>query len=478
MDFSASSAEKVLHYFEEITKIPRPSGHEEKIADYLEAFMNARGIKYSRDAKHNVFAVLPATEGREGEPAIMLQGHTDMVCEADEGKEWDVLNEGVTLIRDGDWLHADGTTLGGDDGFAVAVMLALLDGAAESHPKLECLFTSDEEVGLGGANAFDFAPVTAKKLVNLDSEEEDTILVSCAGGMRMDMMLRFDFMDCDGVALKLTIDGLAGGHSGADIHLNRANANRELAKALQALCRQIRVNLCAFEGGSKDNAITRSATAIFAVTDIKKATEILEAYKAELFAGLSDEDKAGFNFTLERVLAPEKMLSREDSRRCAEFVSILPYGALEFNNDLGIVETSANIGIVKLTEEGLSVSMLCRSASDEKLDGVDYIVTSLCIFHGAEKSERNRYPGWAYSKDSALCAEYADAYEKVFGSRPKVMGIHAGLECGIFKKKAPDMDMISIGANMHDIHTPRERMSISSCERIWKVLLTLLNNEK
>ncbi|MBQ1212587.1 MAG: M20/M25/M40 family metallo-hydrolase, partial [Clostridia bacterium] len=317
MDFSASSAEKVLHYFEEITKIPRPSGHEEKIADYLEAFMNERGISYSRDAKHNVFAVLEATEGREDEPAVMFQGHTDMVCEADEGKNWDVLSEGVTLIREGDWLHADGTTLGGDDGFAVAVMLALLDGAAASHPKMEFLFTSDEEVGLGGATAFDFAPVTAKKLVNLDSEEEDTVLVSCAGGMRMDMMLRFDFMDCDGVALKLTIDGLAGGHSGADIHLGRANANRELAKALQTLCRQIRVNLCSFEGGSKDNAITRAATATFAVTDIKKATEILEAYKEELFAGLTDEDKANFRFTLERVLAPERMLSREDSRRCA-----------------------------------------------------------------------------------------------------------------------------------------------------------------
>lgn len=474
MDFSASSAERLLHFFEEITRIPRPSGHEEKIADYLEEFLRERNIEYVRDGKHNVFAVLPATEGREGEEALMFQGHTDMVCEADEGVQWDVLNEGVTLIREGDWLRAEGTTLGGDDGFAVAAMLALLDGAAPSHPRLEFLFTSDEEVGLGGANAFDFAPVTAKKLVNLDSEEENTVLVSCAGGMRMDMMLRFDFMDCDGVALKLTIDGLAGGHSGADIHLGRANANRELAKALQTLCRQVRVNLCAFEGGSKDNAITRSASAVFAVTDIKKATEILEAYKEEFIAGLNEEDKAGVGFTVERVLAPEKMLSREDSRRCAEFVSILPYGALEFNEDLGIVETSANIGIVKLTEEGLSVSMLCRSASDDKLDGVDYIVTSLCIFHGAEKSERNRYPGWAYSKNSALCAEYGDAYEKVFGTRPNVQGIHAGLECGIFKKKAPHMDMISIGANMHDIHTPRERMSISSCERIWKVLLTLI----
>ncbi len=474
MDFSASSAERLLHFFEEITRIPRPSGHEEKIADYLEAFLRERSIEYVRDAKHNVFAVLPATEGREGEDALMFQGHTDMVCEADEGVQWDVLNEGVTLIREGDWLRADDTTLGGDDGFAVAAMLALLDGAAPSHPRLEFLFTSDEEVGLGGATAFDFAPVTAKKLVNLDSEEENTVLVSCAGGMRMDMMLRFDFMDCDGVALKLTIDGLAGGHSGADIHLGRANANRELAKALRTLCRQVRVNLCAFEGGSKDNAITRSASAVFAVTDIKKATEILEAYKDEFMAGLNEEDKAGVGFTLERVLAPEKMLSREDSRRCAEFVSILPYGALEFNEDLGIVETSANIGIVKLTEEGLSVSMLCRSASDDKLDGVDYIVTSLCIFHGAEKSERNRYPGWAYSKNSALCAEYGNAYEKVFGTRPNVQGIHAGLECGIFKKKAPHMDMISIGANMHDIHTPRERMSISSCERIWKVLLTLI----
>ena len=473
MEFKNSKAEKMLYYFQEISKIPRPSGREEKIADYIEAFLKDRNIEYKRDCKHNIFASLPATTGREAEPVIMFQGHTDMVCEADTGVAWNVFEEGVTLVREGDWLHAKGTTLGGDDGFAVAMMLALLDGEAESHPKMEFLFTSDEEVGLGGALAFDMSCVTATRLVNLDSEEEDSVLVSCAGGMRVDITVRYPFMDFDGVALKLTIDDLAGGHSGADIHLGRANANRELAKALKKLCEKIRVNIASVSGGSKDNAITRSASAVFAVTDLKAAQELLAEAEKEFRANLCEEDKNA-SFTVERVLAPDKMLSRQDSRQLADFIAILPYGVLEMNKDLGIVETSANVGVVRTNKDGVSISMLCRSADDKKLDDVDYIVTMLCVSYGAEKDIRNGYPGWSYSPDSKLCKDYSEAYERVMGKKPKICGIHAGLECGIFKKKAPDMDMISIGADIFDVHTPRERMSISSCEHIWQVIVELL----
>ena len=473
MYLTNSSAAKMLQYFREISKIPRPSGHEEKIADHIEAFLKERGIEYKRDAKHNIFASLPASEGREGEDAILFQGHTDMVCEADTDVKWDVYNEGVTVLQDGDWLHAKGTTLGGDDGFAVAMMLALLDGEVKSHPKMEFLFTSDEEVGLGGALAFDMSCVTAPRLVNLDSEEEDRVLVSCAGGVRMDLTVRYPFMDFDGLALKLTIDELAGGHSGADIHLGRANANKELAKALKKLCEKIRVNIASISGGSKDNAITRSASAVFAVTDLKAAQELLAEAEAEFRASLCEEDKNAV-FKLERVLAPEKMLSRQDSRQLADFIAILPYGVLEMNKDLGIVETSANIGVVRTNDDGVSISMLCRSADDKKLDDVDYIVTMLCVSFGAEKETRNGYPGWSYSPDSKLCRDYSAAFEKVMGKKPVICGIHAGLECGIFKKKAPDMDMISIGADIFDVHTPRERMSVSSCEHIWQIICKLL----
>ncbi|MBR6742516.1 MAG: beta-Ala-His dipeptidase [Clostridia bacterium] len=473
MDFSSLSASRMLHFFEEISKIPRPSGHEEKIADYIEGFLKDRKIEYIRDAKNNVFAVLPATEGRENDEALMLQGHTDMVCEADEGKKWDVLTEGITLTLDGDWLTADGTPLGGDDGFAVAIMLAILDGAMKNHPRMEFLFTADEEVGLGGATAFDFAPVKAKKMVNLDSEEEDTVLVSCAGGVRIDVKTSLKTEAPSGTPLKISIEGLAGGHSGADIHLNRVNANVTLAKLLLLLVREGGAGIVSAQGGSKDNAITRSASAVIYADDAEKIKELTDKFCGELVKDITDADK-GVKICCEPAEAAETVITAEDSERAAEIVSLLPYGVIEFNNDLGIVETSSNIGILRMDANGLSVSALARSQDDKKLDAVCELVGELSARYGAEKGERNRYPGWAYSKDSKLSAEYAEAYVKVFGKAPRICGIHAGLECGIFKKKAPDMDMISIGADMHDVHTPRERMSVSSCDRIWRVLCEMI----
>ena len=474
MNFTGLKAEKMLGFFEEITKVPRPSGQEGVIADFLCSFLQERGLPYQRDDHNNVFAVMPSSAGREQEEPIMLQGHMDMVCEADSGVNWDIGKEGIRLLRDGDWLKADGTTLGGDDGFAVAVMLALLDGACPSHPRLECLFTTDEEVGLGGAKAFDFSPVTAKKLINLDSEEENCVLVSCAGGMRIDILSRYEWMDFDGCALRVTIDGLMGGHSGADIHLGRTSANRALAAALKLVCDRTRVNLAAFDGGSKDNAITRSASAVIGVSDLAAAMEALSAAEGAFRTGLSTEDAASAIFRVERCSAPEKMLSRTDSRQLCDFVSLLPFGALERNAALGIVETSCNLGIVHLTAEGAEISLLARSQDDAKLDHLDDVIEMLCVSYGAEKSVRSRYPGWPYNADSPLCRAYCNAFEQTAGYRPQVCGIHAGLECGIFKKKRPDMDMISIGADMKDVHTPRERMSVSSCDRIWQTLCRLL----
>ena len=473
MDFSSLAASKMLHFFEEISKIPRPSGHEEKIADYIENFLKDRKIEYIRDAKNNVFATLPASEGREDEAALMLQGHTDMVCEADEGKKWDVLTEGITLTLDGDWLKADGTTLGGDDGFAVAIMLAILDGAMKNHPRMEFLFTSDEEVGLGGATAFDFAPVTAKKMINLDSEEEDHVLVSCAGGVRIDVKTELKTEAPTGTPLKISIEGLAGGHSGADIHLNRVNANVTLARLLLALVKDGGARIVMAQGGSKDNAITRSASAVIYADNEEKIKTLVEGFYTELLKSVTDADK-GVKIVCEATAGADAVITAEDSARAALIVSSLPYGVIEFNNDLGIVETSSNVGILKIDTNGLSVSALARSQDDKKLDAVCALVGELCARHGAEKGERNRYPGWAYSKDSELSSEYAEAYAKVFGKKPHICGIHAGLECGIFKKKAPDMDMISIGADMHDVHTPRERMSVSSCDRIWRVLCEMI----
>ena len=474
MDFSLHPAARMLSYFEALSRIPRPSGHEKKAADFIAAELEKHGVAYTRDGADNVFAVLPATAGREEEPAVLLQGHTDMVCEADEGVKWNVLEEGVSLRLDGDWLKGTGTTLGGDDGFAVAVMLAAASGAFPSHPKLELLFTTDEEVGLGGAQAFDCSQVTAKYLVNLDSEDEKEILVSCAGGAHIDLVERFPRMDFDGAALKLTLSGLAGGHSGADIHLGRKNAVSELASLLLKVADATRVNLASFSGGSKDNAIPRSASAVIAVTDTASAGRAAEEAAEALRRTLTPAD-AEMTFLVERVPAPEKMFSRKDSRLLCDFLSLLPYGVLEKNEEIDTVETSCNVGIVNTGEESVEIALLARSAAKKKLDNLLYVIEMLCVSYGAEMEVRSRYPAWDYLPGSKLCAAYADAYEQVAGRRPKVCGIHAGLECGIFKEELPHLDIISLGADIPDVHTPRERMSVSSCDRIWQALTLLFS---
>lgn len=476
MDFSAHPAARMLSYFEALSRVPRPSGHEGKAADFITSELEKHGVAYTRDGADNVFAVLPATPGREEEDAVLLQGHMDMVCEADDGVEWNVLEEGVSLRLDGDWLKGTGTTLGGDDGFAVAVMLAAASGALPSHPRLELLFTTDEEVGLGGAQAFDCSQVTAKYLVNLDSEDEGEILVSCAGGAHIDLTERFSRMDFDGAALKLTLSGLAGGHSGADIHLGRKNAVTELASVLVKTADATRLNLASFTGGSKDNAIPRFASAVIAVTDVaaagKAAADAVEALRAVLTPA-----DAEMTFLIERVPAPEKMFSRKDSRLLCDFLSLLPYGVLEKNEEIDTVETSCNVGIVTTGEEDVEIALLARSAAKKKLDNLLYVIEMLCISYGAEMEVRSRYPAWDYLPGSRLCAAYAAAYEELHGKKLKVCGIHAGLECGIFKEKLPDLDIISLGADIPDVHTPRERMSLSSCDRIWQALALLFSRK-
>ena len=276
MDFQSYSSHKMLEYFYELTKIPRASYKEEKIADYLCEFARARDLYFYRDESNNVLIKAQGTKGREDEGAVLLQGHTDMVCEAELGYDWDVDNTGVDAYIDGDFIRARGTTLGADDGAAVGAMLAILDGALESHPPVECLFTTCEEVGLDGMKNFDMSKLTARRMFNLDSECEGEAIISCAGGVRTDIVHKMDFCDFDRAAVKITVKGLAGGHSGADIHLGRANANKVLANVLKVLLKDRKNNLALFFGGTKDNAITRSAEALLSV---KSVSEVIDSVK-------------------------------------------------------------------------------------------------------------------------------------------------------------------------------------------------------
>ncbi len=473
--FSEYKSKAMLDYFLEITKIPRPSYKEDKIAEYLCEFAQKRGLEYSVDSKYNVLIKKPGTEGRENEGAVLLQGHTDMVCECDEGILWDCEREGVKTEIDGDFIHALGTTLGGDDGAAVAAMLAILDGALDSHPPIECLFTTCEEVGLDGAKAFDMKKISARRMINLDSESEGEAIISCAGGVRTDIIMKAETCSFENIPLKITVSGLCGGHSGADIHLGRANANKLLAQALSVLLADEGNNLVSFWGGSKDNAITRSAEAVISVKDAESVKETLKSVKADIMSTLSEEDSAEFGISCEACDIPEYMLAHASGVSFVELILRLPFGVIEWINETsGEVESSANIGIVKTEGEELRVAVSSRSNDEGKLDAIEKSLGDIATEFGCSFAHRSRYPGWKNAGKSRVEALYTESYEELFGVRPLIHAIHAGLECGIFKAAIPDMDIISIGPSIIDIHTPRERMSLSSCDKFWQVLCRML----
>ena len=478
MDFQSYSSHKMLEYFYELTKIPRASYKEEKIADYLCEFARARDLYFYRDGHNNVLIKAQGTAGRESEGAVLLQGHTDMVCEAELGYDWDVDNVGVDAYIDGDFIRARGTTLGADDGAAVGAMLAILDGALESHPPVECLFTTCEEVGLDGMKNFDMSLITARRMLNLDSECEGEAIISCAGGVRTDIVHKMDFCDFDRAAVKITVKGLAGGHSGADIHLGRQNANKVLANVLKVLLKDRKNNLALFFGGTKDNAITRSAEALLSVKSVSEVIDSVKVIEQNIKSTLTPEDREEFEIVCERTEAPDTMCEHEDSVAFVNLLSLLPCGVMGWiDEDAGMVESSANIGIVSTTDEGFVVTVSSRSNDEGKLDNLENILDNFAVLYGCELTHKNRYPGWKNASGSPVEALYKNTYRELFGEYPKINAIHAGLECGLVKAAIPDMDIISIGPTMFDIHTTRERMSLSSCDRFWLTLAKMLEDK-
>ncbi len=476
--FSKYTSKAMLEHFLAITKIPRPSYNEDKIAAYLCDFASKRGLECSVDEKYNVLIKAPATDGREGEGAVLLQGHTDMVCESDFGVEWDCKTEGVQTVIEGDFIRAEGTTLGGDDGAAVAAMLALLESSDISHPPLECLFTTCEEVGLDGAKAFDMTKISARRMINLDSESEGEAIISCAGGVRTDIVMKADFCDFDRAALKITVKGLCGGHSGADIHLGRANANKLLSGVLKVLFKDTKNNLATFAGGTKDNAITRSAEAVISVKDTAGVKDKVEMLEAQIKQTLCEDDARDFELVCERCEAPDYMCEHEQSVAFANLLSLLPCGVMGWiDEESGEVESSANIGIVKTDDEGFYITVSSRSNDENKLDNLEYILENFAVLYGCELTHKNRYPGWKNAEGSHVEALYKAVYKELYGVYPKICAIHAGLECGLFKAAIPDMDIISIGPSIIDIHTPRERMSLSSCDSFFAVLCKMLEDK-
>ncbi len=460
-----------LRFFEEISAIPRASGNEGGMADYLVAFAARHGLSCYRDSVHNVLIKKPATKGREGEPALLLQAHTDMVAEKNVGLLHDFTRDGLRLVREGDILHADGTTLGADDGFGVSMMLGVLS-ECEDHPALECLFTSSEETGMDGANAFDYTQIDARLLLNLDGAEEDLLICGCCGGLRSDLHLPVSPHQERTKALRVVLGGLCGGHSGEDIHRGRANALTLMSELLSCVRELGELHVCALHGGDKSNAIPRDCAAVIATPDTARAVQVLRDKAAQIKARLGADD-AGFRVCVEPAEA-SALYSVEDTDRILHLLSTKG-GVMEWHKDIeGLPYTSRNVASVRLDANDCLIVISHRSFHVERIAQSGNEVQTRVEALGGSVYHHNAYPAWESPVHSPLIEGWQAACEAVMGYRPRVSALHAGLECGILADNLKGLCAISLGCNIKDLHTPAERMELSSYGRIYRVLLRFL----
>lgn len=467
---------ELFHYFEEISAIPRGSGNEKGIADYLCAFAEREGLRYYRDDLHNVAIFKDAAPGYEEKEAVMLQGHTDMVCEKNGDTVHDFEKDGIRLIEKDGILMADGTTLGGDDGAAVALMLTVLADKTVKAPRLECLFTVQEETGLGGAEYFDYTQLSARRIINLDTEKEGEAIASCAGSMNLSFKMERELLPFKNQSVKVSVLGLAGGHSGTDIDSGRRNSIMLLGQILAAYYEKTPFNLVSLEGGNKRNAIPREATAVISVLDREEAVADLKKIAAAFYPLLAEED-AGLKVRADKCAKPEGMMSYADTSRVLSLLTLVPNGVIAMSNGKkGLVESSSNLGVVHTAEKEIEFSVYSRSSVESEMDRIYLSMKRMAKLLDMELVFLDRCPGWAFNKNSTLQKDFVKAFKETFpcGEEPHVEAIHAGLECGIIIEKMGGGDAISIGPNMKDIHTPKETLDLRSMERTYKLLLNLL----
>ncbi len=485
---------RVFYYFEEIAGIPHGSGNVGRISDYLADFARKKGLFVVQDALKNIIIVKEATPGYEEEPALILQGHMDMVAVKKPDCDMDLEREGLRLAVEGDKVYARGTSLGGDDGIAVAYMLALLEDDSLKHPRLEAVITVDEEVGMDGARGIDLSRLTAKRMLNLDSEEEGIFLTSCAGGARVHCSLPVHRREEEGFLCEITVSGLQGGHSGSEIHKERGNSNCLMARALWNLSGRIPIRLVGIQGGLADNAIPRQTRAVVLIPrgcDVFAAMEKDPDAPALLDAVLEETAKAvgeelatrdpGFSLkwkTDKTGVQRRQTFSGEDTRRAAALLSVLPCGVQAMSADIpGMVETSLNLGMLEDGAEGISATFLLRSSVESAKYALIERMKAAVELAGGEMSVSGDYPGWKYRVDSPLRDKMVKLYTRMYGEAPRVEAIHAGLECGILGSKIEGLDCVSIGPDMQDIHTTEETLSISSTARVWEFLVKLLEEK-
>ncbi len=461
---------KLMKYFEEISAIPRGTYNEKGIADYLEEFAKKRGLYCYRDSYNNVLIKKEASRGREGRAPLLLQGHTDMVCEKDEGVEHDFLRDPLELYEEDGWIKAKGTTLGADNGVAVAIMLCVLDGGVEENPTLECLFTASEEIGLDGASNFDYSRIIARRMINMDSAHGSLVISGCAGGQRsrVEFEVKSHIVKAD--TAKICVKGLFGGHSGGDIDKGRANANKIMGRVLYQLM-QVDIGLVSVCGGAKDNAIPRECEAIVTVSDRKALETKIAELRTVLYDGLSDDDK---NFTLDVSFEGEREVELIDGDLAKKIVFLMhtaANGVFEMNREIeGIVEYSRNLGVVKCDAKEAAVIFSSRSSFASRIDASAAELDDYAKMLGATVRHYNRYPGWIFVKRSDIREIYMETFEELLGIRPEITVTHGGLECGVISQAISGMDIISCGPIILDLHSPKERMDKKSFERFYSII--------
>ncbi len=471
--------EHILECFAQISAIPRRTGNEAGIRAWLQAWASARRFSSQADAVGNLVVRVPASAGYEGRPALILQGHLDMVCEKTPASPHNFTRDPIRLIRDGDWLHADQTTLGADNGIGIALMLALVENETVRHPALELLLTVAEENGLVGADNLDPALLSAKTLINLDSETVGVFTVGCAGGGTVNITLPVTWSPqaTDEVAFKLQVGGLQGGHSGEDINRHRANANKLLGRVLDEMQHSVALRLAALQGGTARNAIPRTAQTVF-LCPAEQATACREAFAVSL-ANVQAEHAASepeMSITLAELGgAPLRAIQRSETVTGLRLLVALPHGVAAMSAEMpGLVETSNNIGVMELQESGLSIISNQRSSVFTRLQELIERVEAVAWLAGAHTERTKIFPPWQPNLGSPLLKKGVETYQKVTATAPQIHMTHGGLECGILSERCGGLDALSLGPRIENLHSPDERLLVTSLAPTWEFLVALL----
>lgn len=473
---------RVFYYFEEIASIPHGSRNTKRISDYCVEFARNHGLENYQDDSNNVIIIKEASAGYESKSPIIIQGHLDMVCEKEPGCTKDMDTEGLDLYIDGDVLRARGTTLGGDDGIAVAIALALLEDDSLQAPRIEVVFTTDEEIGMIGASHLDVSMLKGTTLLNIDSEEEGILTVSCAGGVEASCSIPVEREEADGKCIKLQVTGLTGGHSGIEIIKKRANANVVMGRLLNHLYRNLDFFIININGGLKDNAIPNACIVHIQVDDshvvINRLGQLVSEFRDTIKQEYANTDP---DMCIEYDYAPDEEfevpLDKDSTQKILKTLSSLPDGIEKMSADIeGLVQTSLNNGILTTQDESIDLVFCIRSSIDSEKWDLTNKVQSIIEAAGGTLKVASDYPGWAYLKDSPLRETMISEYTRLYGQPPVVEAVHAGVECGIFAAKIPGLDAVSYGPDLKEIHTFRESMNIASVDRIYRLTRNVITN--